>query len=226
MPVKSSNLARSFFTASIIMVAAPVQAQTKDHAPVALNSTDELVQDKQGSESWTYFKPKLDLSIYRHVIVEPATVYTGPDAQFDGIEKADRAKIAEIFSTALANELAGSFPAPAKAGPDTLRLRITILGATKTKGGVATATRLTTFGLATSAVKSVAGKPGTMTGSVLFALEAYDGQSGELVAAGVRRRSPDALDIPATLSTTDTVKAVARDFADNIRKRLEKSAKR
>ncbi|HXG80249.1 MAG TPA: DUF3313 domain-containing protein [Sphingomicrobium sp.] len=200
-------------------------AQTKDHAPVGLTSAEELEQDKEGSESWTYMEPGLDLSKYRKVIVERAFVYDGPDAQFDGIEPAERAKIAEIFTTALGSELAGPFPAPAKAGADTLRLRVTILGAKKTKGGVATATRLTTFGLATNAVKSAAGKPGTMTGSVLFALEAFDGKTGELVAAGVRRRSPDALDITATLSTTDTVKAVARDFAENIRKRLEKSGK-
>ena len=39
--------------------------------------------------------------------------------------------------------------------------------------------------------------------------------------AAVRRRTPDPLDIPATLSTRDTVKAVAREFADGARERLE-----
>ena len=52
-------------------------------------------------------------------------------------------------------------------------------------------------------------------------MEVFDGQTGELLLAAVRRRSPDALDVPATLSTTDTVKAVARELADGARKRLE-----
>lgn len=224
MPSTCSVIARNLCGASLLFASAAAVAQTKDHAPIGLTSAEELVQDREGTESWTYFEPGLDLSTYRHVIVEPARVYSGPDAQFDGIDPADRANMAEIFTAALGSELAGVLPPTNKAGPGTLRLRITILGAKKTRGGVATATRLTTFGLAANAVKSAAGKPGTMTGSVLFALEAFDGKTGELVAAGVRRRSPDALDIPATLSTTDTVKAVARDFADNIRKRLEKSA--
>lgn len=218
-------LTRSFALAAVLILAAePALAQTKDHAPVALKSSTKLTQDKAASENWTYFKPGLDLGKYRSVVVEPTAVYDGPDAQFDGITSTDRTKFAEILTTALGKELAGPFPAPAKAGPDTLRLRLTILGAKKTVGGVATATRATTFGLATSALKSALGKPGTLTGSVLLAVEAFDGGTGELVAAGIRRRSPDALDIPATLSTTATVKAVARDFAENIRKRLEKAS--
>jgi len=75
-------------------------------------------------------------------------------------------------------------------------------------------------------VKSIAGKPGRMTGSILYAAELTDGTSNELQVAAVRRRSPDALDIPATLSTSDTVKAVARDLAEDLRKKLASAAGR
>jgi hypothetical protein len=59
-----------------------------------------------------------------------------------------------------------------------------------------------------------------LTGSVLFSVQAYDAKTSKLLFAAVRRRTPDPLDIPATLSTTDTVKAVARDFAAMARQRL------
>ena len=91
----------------------------------------------------------------------------------------------------------------------------------KTTGGIATATRVTPFGFATSAVKSALGKSGSFTGSVLYAVELYDAQTRELLLAAVRRRTPDPLDVPATLSTTDTIKSVARDFANSARRRLE-----
>jgi hypothetical protein len=100
-------------------------------------------------------------------------------------------------------------------------LRVTLLGGEKTKGGIATATRVTPLGFATSALKSALGKSGSFTGSLLYAVELYDARSNELLLAAVRRRTPDPLDVPATLSTTDTVKAVAREFADGARKRLE-----
>jgi Protein of unknown function (DUF3313) len=204
-----------------LLLAAPLSAQTKDHPPTALPSSGKMRQDSPRSESWTYAQPVAVFTKYRTVIVDDTTVYQGPDAQFDGIDSADRAKYAAMITQELRSEIAKSFPTPARAQADTLRLHVTILGATKTKGGLATATRVTPLGFATSAVKSAIGKKGSFTGSVLYAVELFDGRTNELLLAAVRRRTPDPLDVPATLSTTDTVKAVAREFADGARKRLE-----
>jgi hypothetical protein len=204
-----------------LLFAAPVSAQTKDHAPTALSSSAKMAQDKQGSESWTYAQPVAVFTKYRTVIVDNATVYHGPDAQFDGIEPADRSKFAAIITDELRSELAKTFPTPARPQADTLRVKVTVLGATKTVGGLATATRVTPLGFATSALKSAVGRKGSFTGSVLYSVELYDARTNELLLAAVRRRTPDPLDVPATLSTTDTVKAVAREFADGARKRLE-----
>lgn len=215
------HLSRVALSVILLATAVPATAQTEDHAPVALPGAEKMTQDKPGGESWTYAQPVEKFRKYRTVIVAPTKVYEGPDAQFEGIDPADRAKYAEIITSELQSELAKSFPAPAKAQADTLRIQVTILGGEKTKGGLATATRVTPIGLGLSAVKSALGKQGTLTGSVLYAVEAFDARTNELLLAAVRRRTPDPLDVPATLSTTDTVKAVARDFAENARKRLE-----
>jgi hypothetical protein len=208
--------------AALLLGSTSAFAQTEDHAPVALKSATQMAQDKPGSESWTYAQPKSAFAKYRTVIVEPTAVYAGPDAQFDGgISAADRAKFAGIITDELRSELNKSFPTPARAQADTLRIKVTLLGAEKTAGGVATATRVTPFGFATSAVKSALGKKGSFTGSLLYAVEVFDGRSNELLLAAVRRRTPDPLDVPATLGTEETVKAVAREFADGARKRLE-----
>jgi hypothetical protein len=180
-----------------------------------------MTQDKPGGENWTYAQPTSVFTKYRTVMVDPTTVYEGPDAQFEGIDAADRSKFAGMFTNELRAELSKSFPAPASAQPDTVRVHVTILGAKKTKGGIATATRVTPLGFASSAVRSALGKKGTFTGSVLYAVEVFDARTNELLLAAVRRRTPDPLDVPATLSTTDTVKAIAREFADGARQRLE-----
>lgn len=217
----TGSLLRVPLPAIVLLTAVPVSAQTRDHAPVSLESAKKMAQDKPGTESWTFAVPRSRFTKYRTVMVGETAVYQGPDAQFEGIEPADRAKFAGIITQELRSEIAKSFPAPARAQADTLRVQVTILGAEKTKGGLATATRVTPLGLATSALKSVRGKTGTFTGSVLVAAEVYDARTNELLIAAVRRRTPDPLDVPATLSTTDTVKAVAREFADGARKRLE-----
>ena len=204
-----------------LMIAAPAIAQTKDHAPVALPSARMMSQDKANTEYWTYAQPTSVFTKYRTVIVDPTQIYQGPDAQFDGVEPADRQKYAAVITDELRQEIAKSFPAPARPQADTLRLKVTILGATKTKGGVATATRVTPVGFGLSALKSALGKGGSFTGSLLYAVEVYDARTNELLLAAVRRRTPDPLDVPATISQTETVKAVAREFADGARKRLE-----
>jgi len=204
-----------------LIAVAPASAQTKDHAPVALKSSTKMTQDKANSESWTYVQPREVFTKYRTVIVDPTAVYQGADAQFDGIDSADRYKAASVITDELRKELVKTFPSPAKPQADTLRLKVTILGATKTKGGIATATRVTPIGFGLSAVKSVLGKPGTFTGSVLFAVELYDAKTNQLLLAAVRRRTPDPLDVPATISQDETIKSVAREFADGARKRLE-----
>jgi hypothetical protein len=197
-------------------------AQTKDHAPTALPYAQSLRHDK--GESWTYFKPDLDLSRYDTITVDDTAVYGGPDAQFDDITPADRANFAQIITTELRSAVAKSFPPGRGRNEHGARLRVTLIGAEKTTGGVATATRVMPIGFAVNAVKSIAGKPGALTGSILYAAELTDATTGELQVAAVRRQSPDALDISATVSTTDTVKAVAQDMSEEIRKKLAKAA--
>lgn len=193
-------------------------AQTRDHAPVALPSASRMTHDR--GESWTYFRPGLDLTAYRSIIVEPATVYGGADAQFDDdISAADRRRYATILSDRMRRELGPM--SVSRPGAGTARMRITLLGMDETTGGVATATRVTPLGIVSNAVRSATGREGRLTGSMLIAIELFDSRSGALQAAVVRRRSPDALDIPATISTTETVQAIAREMAEKVRQRLQ-----
>ena len=214
------GIASGLLGAALLLSASPAVAQTKDRAPVSLKSSSKMTQDKAGTESWTYAQPREVFGKYRTLIVDNTVVYNGPDAQFDGIPAADRAKFASIVTNELRSELAKSFPNPPSVQADTLRLKVTLLGAQKTKGGIATATRVTPMGFGLSALKSAIGKGGSFTGSVLFAVELYDARTNELLLAAVRRRHPDPLDVPATLGTEETVKAVAREFADGARDRL------
>ncbi|TMJ18793.1 MAG: DUF3313 domain-containing protein [Alphaproteobacteria bacterium] len=193
-------------------------AQAEDHAPTALSSASRMSHDR--GESWTYIRPGLDLGAFRNIMIEPVVVYSGPDSQFEDIDSADRRTYARIIDEALRRELAGARPIVRRAAAGTARLRVTLIGMEKTMGGVATATRATPLGMASSVVRSVTGRGGRLTGSMLIALEMFDG-GGQLQAAIVRRREPDALDIPATLGTTETARAIARDFAKALRDRFQ-----
>ena len=203
---------------AVCLASAPAAAQTQDHAPQALASAQELEHDKK--ESWTYIKPDLHLARYTAVQIQPTVVYRGTDAQFEDIPQEDRARFAQLMTDALRQELAKSFRLAQGPAANALRLRMTLVGAKKTTGGVGTVSSVMPLGLVTNVVKSATGKKGTFSGSVLFAIEIFDSRSGDLLAAVVRREAPDALDIKATVSTTDTVKAIADNIAKKLRQRL------
>jgi hypothetical protein len=194
---------------------------TKQHAPTDLPSATQMSQDIANQESWTYRKEGLDFRAYKSIMIDPGVVYNGDDAQFGSIPVVDRQQYAGIMSNAMARELGKVLPVVGQSGAGVLRMKITLIGMTTTKGGLATVTRVTPIGFGISTIKSAAGKKGTFSGSMLYALELTDGATGELLLAAVRRSAPDALDIGSTLSTQDTAESIADHVAKECRERLE-----
>jgi hypothetical protein len=222
VPMNRALIAALLLSASV--AAGHALAQTSDQPPVNMASSDKMKRDAKGGEAWTYIKPKLDLRHYDSVIVDKTVIYEGPDAQFTGIDKWERPKFGPIVTEEVREALSKSFNVVDKPGANVLRIRFTILGVEKTEVGVRTVTQVLPIGLALNAVRSIADKPGATTGSMLFAVEIFDSKSNELQVAAVRRNAPLALDLPASLSTSDTVKAVARDVGKTLREKLETAA--
>lgn len=190
--------------------------------PQNLQSSEQLAQDEGAKDSWSYRNPSADLTKYKTFIVEPTVVSTDPAAKWGKSTDADKQKYADQFTTALKAEIGKSYGLATAKGPGVGVIRLTLLGVTPTSA-VAVASRVTPVGFALNSVKSLAGKPGSFSGSAQVAFELTDSQSGDLVAAAIRRRSPDALDIGATTSTEGTVGAVAKDVAEAIRTGLDKA---
>ncbi|HVU30287.1 MAG TPA: DUF3313 domain-containing protein [Sphingomicrobium sp.] len=209
--------------ALLLLASTGAFSQTSEHAPVSLSSSQRMSQDEPRSESWTYMSPKFRASRFSGVCVLPTKIYNGPDAQFPGTSGPDKQRYANILTQQVTAELAKAFPVYPQRRPGCLTMQMSLVGLEDTKGGVATATRVMPVGFALSTVKSLTGKKGSFTGSMLVSFEFSGGKGNEILVAAVRRRAPDALDIPATLSMTDTVKAVGRDFGRELRDRLTAS---
>jgi hypothetical protein len=192
-------------------------------APSQLRSAKHLEEDAGKGDSWTYRNPRASIAKYQRFIILPTDVYSSPTARWGSTSPAQRAKYAAYMTNALRTELGKSYEIVDRPGPGVASMRLTLLGVSTTTKVAATASRATPLGLAFHGVKSLAGKEGSFTGGVQAALEISDSRSGELLFAAVRRRSPDALDIEATLSTERTVQAVADDIAASVRKGLNKA---
>jgi hypothetical protein len=201
-----------------------ISLSTLPVAALAQPKTPQMSAELAGGvpDSWSYRNPKADVTRYKSFIIEPTAISTDPAAHWGKATEADKQKYAAQFTAALRDEIAKSYGLTTKKGPDVGVIRLTLLGVTP-NSPIAIATRVTPMGFALSSVKSIRGKPGTFSGSAQVAFELMDSRSGELIAAAIRRRSPDALNIVATTSTENTVGAVAQDVAEAIRVGLDKA---
>lgn len=187
----------------------------------SLQSSAQLTEDGS-NDSWSYRDAKADLTKYKAFIVEPTVVSTDPAGKWGKLSDADKQKYADMLTTALKAELTKSYSVVDQKGPGVGVIRLTLLGV-KAASAAALVTKVTPIGFALTSVKSMAGKPGSFSGSAQVAFELMDSESGELVAAAVRRKSPDALDIGASTSTDGTMAAIAKDSASAIRAGLDKA---
>jgi hypothetical protein len=197
-------------------------AQTeKVDRPQGLSDAALLQASTEEPGAWTYLDPNADLASYRRFILDPPRIYRGDASTFADLSDADVQAIAQMFVEETRQALGTKYPIVTTPGPGVARLRFTVIGVSKTVPYVSTATRVIPIGAAINLLSQGAGHGGTLTGSVTYGIEAFDSQSGKLIAAAVRRLTPGAFDISSTLGTMDTARAVARDAAVKLRARLD-----
>jgi Protein of unknown function (DUF3313) len=198
-------------------------AQTESVERPPQGAVAEPLEPAQGERgAWTYLAPDVDLKKYTRFILERPRVYRGEGASYpSNLSQQDLDEIAQGFLDETRAALEPKYPIGTEPGPDVGRLRFTLIGVEQTVPYASTVTRLIPVGAAINMVSSAAGGGGTLTGSVTYALEAFDSESGKVVAAAVRRLTPGAFDLSSTLGTKETARAVARDAAAKLRTRLD-----
>jgi Protein of unknown function (DUF3313) len=171
--------------------------------------------------AWTYLDPNVDLEKYTRFILESPRVYRGEGASYPSkVSEQDRDDIVQDFLDETRAAVEPKYPVVTEPGPDVARLRSRLIGVEHTVPYASTVTRLIPVGAAINMVSSAAGGGGTLTGSVTYAVEAFDSESGKVFAAGFRRLTPGAFDLSSTLGTKETARAVAKEAAAKLRARL------
>lgn len=143
----------------------------------------------------------VDLSKYHSVLIEPVTVYNGSDQQFGKMSMEDRTALAQYMQKRFAETLAKTFTLVELPGPDTLRIKLVLTGASTTTPVLSTFSRVDMAGSLYNGVQAIRGGEGLMTGWVMYAAEIRDGGSGRLLEAFEAKQYPNAYNIPATFGS-------------------------
>jgi hypothetical protein len=179
-------------------------ATTKPVRYGQLDSSAQLApnpQDRKGHVPFYYSTPDAQLTRYTQVMIDAVTVYGGDDQQFGKLSAAERQQLAGYMQTQFGQALGQKYVLTSTAGPDTLRIHLTLTGASTSTPVLGTVKQLMPVGAVLGTLKSAADKPSRSLGSVTYAVEIYDSQSGRLLRAFVAKQYPAAENIPASLGS-------------------------
>lgn len=172
--------------------------------PVSYSSLPSSIHlahnQKADSDKYPYvYSTQTDWNSYNKAIINPVAIYRGSDHQFGDMAENDKASLTSYMQRQFSEKTAARFALVNASSPGTLRVRLTLTGATANTPVLGTLSRFDMLGGAYNGVQAIRGKEGSMTGSVIFAVEIYDAPTNRLLMAYVSKQYPNAMNIAASI---------------------------
>lgn len=174
-----------------------------------------------GAPAMVYRSPAADVAKYTKFWFPAADVYSGSDAEFDGASPEDKEKMAQYMQTEFIKVVGEKYAIVDAPGPGVAKVQLTLAGMKNNVPVVSPVTHLAPAGLAVNLIKQAADKPAIATGYVTIAATVSDSQSNDILVSAVQNRAPDAMDIPASFSSTDAQQTAISQAAKAFRNRVD-----
>lgn len=205
MHTAKTPLKLTFATLSVLLAAC---ASITPVAYSGLQSASYLAPnpaDSTGRVPYRYVTA-IDWRSYNSVMLEPVAIYQGADQQFGDMSESDKQVLANYMHDKFSSALSQRFSFVREATPNTLRVRLTLTGATTNTPVLGTLSRFDLAGGVYNGVQAVRGGEGAMTGAVVYAVEIYDASTKSLLAAYVEKQYPNAYNISASMGALAAAK--------------------
>lgn len=157
---------------------------------------------------------------YDRIILDPVEIYRGPDNQFGDMPEADKDALSRYMLSQFMLKLGKTFSFTNSADPRTLRMRLTLTGASTTTPFLGPFSRFDIGGGLYNGVQAARGREGALTGSVIYVVEIYDAPSGRLLDASVTKQYPGAYNVGATMGSLAAAKVGIEKGAEALAERL------
>jgi hypothetical protein len=203
-----------FTVTAALTLAACASVQPVAYQDIASSSQMQRNRDDDSVKVPYRYTSPVTWSRYTQVIVDPVVVYRGSDNQFGDMKDDDKAVLADYMAKTFAQKLAKRFNAANQAGAHTLRVKLTLTGAEKTTLLAGQAMHFDLAGNLYNGVQAIRGGQGAFSGSVSYAVEVYDSESGHLLKAYVSKEYPNAMNLPAAFGSLSAAKTGLDKGAD------------
>jgi Protein of unknown function (DUF3313) len=171
------------------------------------------------------YSTDVDWRAYDKLILDPVVIYQGSGQQFGALSDADKTTLVEYMSKEFAETLRKRFAIVNNTGAATLRVKLTLTGATKTTPVVGTFTHFDIGGNVYNGVQSVVGGRGAFSGEVMYAVEIYDAQTNRLLEAYVSKRYPRPYNLKATFGSLSAAQVGIKKGADALLEQLSSGSR-
>ena len=200
--------------------AASQQAREVQQSGFLGQDYERLRPGEEGEALLVYRNPEVDWTSYDKIKLDPVTIWAGEDSEFEDFSQPQRQELADTLYTMVAEELSQDFQMVDEPGPGVLQVQVAITDAQTSNPTMDTISTVLPQALLLSQANGLAtGKPG-FVGEASVELRATDGQTGELVAAGVDRRVGGKSVSGAPTDSWDDVREAYRYWAKQLRYRL------
>jgi hypothetical protein len=180
--------------------------------------SEKLQSHPQDARALLYRNEAAPKKQYSKFIIEPVQIYPGENHGFGDLPKEDLEMMADFILQEMKRVLGEKYTIVDRQGPDTLRIKLILVGLEKTNTVMRSLTYGNPIGVISNLGKGVAGKEGNYLGSITLAGEFEDVQSGIVIAAFMGKIHPFALDLSFSpwAAAKDSVTRFAKDFRDTI----------
>ncbi|MEG6508397.1 DUF3313 domain-containing protein [Methyloligella sp. 2.7D] len=153
------------------------------------------------------YRQNVAWSQYHKAILDSVAIYRGSDSQFDGVSETDKKVLAAYMQQEFTRALGQRFSMTRSPGRGTIRVKLTLTGASLTKPVIGMLSRFDMAGAVYNGVQSARGGEGTFTGAVMYGVEVFDASSNRLLLAFVAKQYPGAYNVRATMGKLSAAKA-------------------
>jgi hypothetical protein len=185
-----------------------------------LASTSQLTanpRDKDGRIPLIFASSTVDWPRYNAAMLDPVTIYDGPDQQFCEVSKDEKATLAAYARDQFAHALRGhNYRSADTPGPRTLRIHVTLTGVETSTPVIGTLTKIAPAGLLVNTVQTARNKQAAFSGSVSYAVEVYDSTSNRRLRAYVSKQYPMAVDAFSSFGALDAARAGLRNGSQDL----------
>jgi hypothetical protein len=180
--------------------------QVRDVQPVGGFLPDTSLLNVGGSNNMALFyrNPTVDLTSYRSIILDPVTIWTGPNSPAATVPEDQRLALANAFTSDLFQALKTKCHMTQQPGPNTAHIRIALVDASTTNAALNTIATYAPYASTAYSLASIAFNGGVayFAGSATMEGYALDSVNGTILWEGVDKRGGTTALVKNTLDST------------------------